>query len=158
MPLFEHNYVAVTPEGKSSGVPPSAVLAGAGPLLQVAIAVTPEHAAQLSKDGKEPPKPISGYALIDTGASITAVDEGVCQKLGLPSTGVVSMTHAGGDETRSCYPIQLLFPGTPIPPLTNPRVVSCRMGGNYLLLFGRDLLSGIRMVYNDPAGRIELAY
>lgn len=159
MPLYEQNYEGVKSRGgERAAVPPSSVLLQMGPLLQVAISVTPEHAKRLSHDGAKPPDPITGYALIDTGASITAVDEGVCQQLGLSSTGVVKMSHAGGEEERMCYPIQVIFPGSPFPAMTNPRVVSCTLGNGHLLLFGRDLLSRIRMVYNGPAGRVELAF
>jgi len=90
MPLFEHNYEVVwqSPDGKTKKrIPPQLVLRQAGPLLQVAISVTPEHAKKLSQEGVKPPEPIQGSALIDTGASITAVDEGVCQRLGLTPTG-----------------------------------------------------------------------
>jgi predicted aspartyl protease len=126
--------------------------------LQVVISVTPQHADALAAKGEQPPKPLLGHALIDTGASITAVDEDVCRKLGLFSTGVVKMKHAGGADSRMCYPVQISFPGTPLPQFSNPRAVSCALGGPHILLFGRDLLASLRFVYNGPAGRIEVAF
>ena len=164
MPLFERSYEGVlrSPDGKTKErIPPHIILQRTGPLLEVKISVTPEHQKKLAEQGTSPPEAIQGFALIDTGASITAVDEGVCEQLGLTPTGRVKLHHATGTEDRSCYPIQIFFPGTALPPMGNPQAVSCKLEGGQprlLLLFGRDLLSRMRMVYHGPAGRIELAF
>lgn len=160
MPLFEHQFSAIGQghDGKRVRLSPQSTLARFGPVLQVAISITPEHAERLSELGEQPPAPISGLALIDTGASITAVDEEVCLKLGLPATGTVIMSHAAGNEERACYPIQVMFPGSPLPPLASPKVVSCKLHSPQILLLGRDLLAMLRLVYHGPAGRIELAF
>ena len=163
MPLFEHNYTGVvrSPDGKTTRRLSSEwLLRVTGPVLKVSITVTPEHAEKLSHAEGKPPKAVEGFALIDTGASVTAVDEGVCEQLGVTPTGIVKLSHAVGTEERPCYPIQVFFPGTALPPLSNPQAVSCKLGGEQqtILLFGRDLLSQMRMVYHGPAGRIELAF
>lgn len=164
MPLFERNYEGVlqSPDGKTKErISPHIILQRTGPLLEVLISVTPEHKQKLAEQGAKPPEAIQGFALIDTGASITAVDEGVCEQLGLTPTGRIKLSHATGTEDRSCYPVQIFFPGTPLPPMGNPQTVSCKLGDGQPrihLLFGRDLLSRLRMVYHGPAGRIELAF
>jgi len=163
MPLFEHEYFerSRSPDGKSLPIRSAAFLQRMGPVLQVVVSVTKEHAEKLAKQAQPVPEAVAGFALIDTGASITAVDEGVCQKLRLAPTGVVTMSHAGGTERRSCYPVQIVFPGTQLSPLANPMVVSFKpveAPQRYVLLFGRDLLRNLRMVYHGPAGRIELAF
>ncbi|MEK6643084.1 MAG: hypothetical protein AABZ08_04190 [Planctomycetota bacterium] len=112
----------------------------------------------MAERGAEVPSPISGLALIDTGASITAVDENVCRHLNLAPTDSILMSHAGGQETRECFPVQIMFPGTPLPPVANPRVVSCKLDAPQILLLGRDLLSLMKFVYNGPQGRIEIAF
>jgi len=163
MPLFEIQYGGKTQgaDGKPQVVPPAVVLQHMGPFLQVAVAVHPQHAEKLITQGQQPPEAVTGMALIDTGASITAVDEAVCQKLGLTPTGVIPMSHAGGSEQRNCYSIQILFPGSPLPSVTIPLAASCNLGAGtqpYIVLFGRNLLARLKMVYNGPAGRIELAF
>jgi hypothetical protein len=88
------------------------------------------------------------------------VDESVCQKLGLAPTGEMLMGHAGGAEKRLCYPIQIVFPQMPMPPLICPTAASVNLSGgkqSYILLLGRDLLMRMRLVYNGPMGRIEIS-
>jgi predicted aspartyl protease len=100
-------------------------------------------------------------AIIDTGATATAVDEEVCRKLGLQATGTVKTAHAGGSEVRACYPIEISFPGTPFSPFTIPRAMSVNLQFGktpYILLFGRDLLAKMKFVYNGLAGRFEIAF
>jgi predicted aspartyl protease len=163
MPLFEIQYggKAQEADSKSQVVPPAVVLQHVGPLLHVAVAVHPQHAERLITQGQQPPEAVTGLALIDTGASITAVDEAVCRKLGLTPTSVVPMSHAGGSEQRNCYSIQILFPGAPLPPITIPLAASCNLSAGlqpYIVLLGRNLLARMKMVYNGPRGRIEIAF
>jgi hypothetical protein len=163
MPLFEHQFQTVNTEvdGKPVSVPPAFGLRGYGPALPVTISATPEYVEALTAAGTLPPAPIQGFALIDTGASITMVDESVCQTLGLQPTGFEKMAHVGGLDERACYPVQITFPNTPFSePILAPRVVSADLkygDPHYLLLFGRDLLSWMKFVYNGPAGRFEIA-
>lgn len=111
--------------------------------------------------GLSTPLPIIGLAIIDTGATATAVDEEVCRRLGLQPTGMMKTAHAGGPEIRACYPIQVAFPNTPLPSVTIPRAMSVNLQfgeGPYILLFGRDLLRNMKFVYNGFAGRFEIAF
>ena len=99
--------------------------------------------------------------MVDTGASVTAVDEGVCRQLGIKPTDQMKTAHAGGEEVRACYPVQITFPGSPLPSFTSPRTlcVDLQFGKSpYVLLVGRDLLARLKYVYNGPAGRIEIAF
>jgi hypothetical protein len=165
MPIFEsHIQVRVQrPEsdGKVLMMPPQHALQHAGPILQVTVSPTKQHIDALISQGQTPPEAIPGYAIIDTGASMTAVDEDVCRRLGLQPTGSQKTAHAGGPDIRACYPIQVSFPGTPLPSFSTPRAMSVNLQFGktpYILLFGRDLLARIKFVYNGPAGRIGLAF
>jgi len=163
MPLFEYQYVgeARLPDGRIVRLPPARGLWEKGPVLQVAISVTNELTAKLASEGKHAPQPVTGFALIDTGASLTAVDETVCRRLELVPTSTILISHAGGSEDRPCYPIQVLFPGTPIRPVIIARACSVSLAAgkqSYILLLGRDFLSRYKMVYHGPAGRIELDF
>jgi len=146
MPIFEHSYRGdiATPDGKKVKAPRGFILQQVGPFLQVTISQTKQHIEAVTRKGETIVSPISGLALIDTGASSTAVDESVCKKLGLSPTGQMTTAHAGGSEVRPCYPIQIIFPGTPLPAVTSARAMSVNLQfgkSPLVLLFGRDLLS-----------------
>ncbi|NLV44454.1 MAG: hypothetical protein GXY07_08130 [Candidatus Hydrogenedentes bacterium] len=163
MPLFEHRmqFAQSTKEGKNIPIPPAQSLHVLGPVLQVVVSPTEEHIRALNQRGELPPQPVTGLALIDTGATATAVDEEVCRKLGLKPTGSMKTAHAGGPEERACYPIAISFPNTPFPAISTPTAMSVNLQFGktpYILLFGRDLLVRIKFVYNGPAGRFEMAY
>ena len=163
MPVFErqYNYQNKRPEAKPVHIPPAQVLQKIGPVLEVLIAPTPQMIQNVMESGETPPSAVSGLAIIDTGATVTAVDESICRNLGLKPTGAAKTSHAGGSEMRACYPIQITFPGTPLPSITNPRTMSVNLQFGqtpFALLLGRDVLMKLRFVYNGPAGRIEIAF
>lgn len=163
MPVFEGNYNATGrgPDGESVALSPQQALAQLGPILHVSISPTPDYIAALGEQPEGVPDPVTGIALIDTGATKTAVDEKVCKHLRLPAVGVVRMSHAAGSEMRNVYAIQMTFPGTPLPSmvLTSASSVDLSGGGQpYILLIGRDILQNLKMTYNGPRGRLELAF
>ena len=106
MPTVEFNFAlqATTPEGKQVSLSPRTRLQ-----LMVAcigVIISPPNTKSAPATGKDLlPESVDGLALIDTGAATTAVDESVCQKLGLAPTGEMLMGHAGGAEKRLCYPL-----------------------------------------------------
>ncbi len=72
-------------------------------------------ARQLLQQGKTLPQPVSGLALIDTGASTTCIDEDAARTLGLPVTNVVTVASASHSAARSnVYPAQIEVIGLPI--------------------------------------------
>jgi predicted aspartyl protease len=163
MPVVEMNFGGEAKrEGKVSRLSGRDALSFLGPTLTVAISIPPEYQAKLQSTGLPIPSPVVGNALIDTGASKTAVDENVCLKLGLKPTSVIKMAHAGGAENRYCYPILIqLLVGISIAPILIPIAASVNLNVGkqpHILLIGRDFLSNIRMVYNGPMGRIELIF
>lgn len=163
MPVFEHQYRgdANGPDGQKMRLPNHAALQRTGPILQVVISPTRQHLDSLAENNKAIPQPVSGFALIDTGATSTAVDESVCRELNISPTGAARTAHAGGSEIRQCYPIQVSFPGSGLPSTVIPTAMSVNLQFGkkpYVLLLGRDLLSRLRLVYNGPMGRIEVAF
>jgi predicted aspartyl protease len=163
MSVFEINYGGEGRNAAGEQIRLSAqqVLFRLGPTIRVTVGPTKEFIASCMSAGMEPPDPVSGVGLIDTGALYTAVDESVCTRLMLQPTGRVLMAHAGGTEWRYCYPIQVMFPGTPLPPRLCPKAASVHLqdgGSPHILLIGRDILSQLRLVYNGPKGRIEIAF
>lgn len=148
--------------GKAVTIPPSRLIQHVGPVLPVFIMPSPQHIAAVTRASQNPPSPVQGVALIDTGASVTMVDESICRSMGLQPTGFARLSHAvGASDNRPCYAIQISFPNTPLAkPLFHPKVVSGNLQfGNpkYSLLLGRDLMTNMKFVYNGFAGRFEIA-
>src|SRR5262245_66063893 len=91
-----------------------------GALLQVQIEVPPVLAQSFEKAGRPIPAPISGVALIDTGATRTAVDLRVQKALEIQAVGKVGIATAGGRRQMPRFPgsRSLAGPELPTGPLT----------------------------------------
>lgn len=149
---------AQTPDGHVIPIPASVALQLRGPVVQASISVAESMAKELLQQGKELPAPKTGPALSDTGASITCVDDGAAQELGLPPIDVVSLCSAshGGTEAN-VYPVQILIPELGIS-LQAPRAVGAALAVQGLLvLIGRDVLQRCTLFYNGPMGQITLS-
>ncbi|MGC8544281.1 MAG: aspartyl protease family protein [Vulcanisaeta sp.] len=103
-------------------------------------------------------------ALIDTGASITAVDKGVLNKLGYPPYGTINLTTAGGTAAVPMYLVKLtLFSNVPSViariVLDNISVAAVDLATQqYKALIGRDVLRNILLIYDGAAGQITVTY
>jgi len=107
-------------------------------------------------------------ALIDTGASVTGVDENVLSQLGYPPIGVASLATPSGVSQTEVYMVRLVIPSQidpHFPPniprivIDNVRVIAVKLGGQpYKVLLGRDVLSKMVMIYNGPHALITLGY
>src|SRR5207249_10003455 len=100
-----------------AGQPSPDGLQAAGPLLPIAVAVHPILAHQLGGQGAAPPAPVGGVGLIDTGASVSAVDAAVVRQLGIPPIGTINVGTAAGAQPQAQHPASSRFPGTGPPPL-----------------------------------------
>lgn len=146
------------PDGTTFLVPSSAVLMQRGPVVQVTISVGQQIASQVLQTGGTLPSPVSGLALIDTGANMTCVDEAAAQKLQLPAIDVVKVASAShASIEQNVYPIQIEVVGLPIT-VNAPRAVGAALEPQgILVLIGRDVLQHMVLVYNGPAGSISLS-
>jgi hypothetical protein len=140
------------------------LLAHNGPIIQVQIEVPSALAQSLQRANTAIPNPIDGFALIDTGASITSVDVTVFAQLGVNPNGIANVGTAGGPQQQSTYPARLLFPGTTLPSTDHARTLGCNLTGQTVLggkkiiaLVGRDLLSRCVFIYNGSAGMWSLS-
>lgn len=104
------------------------------------------------------PAPISGWGLIDTGASSTCIDEGEAQKLGLPAIDVVPMASASHSLTMAnVYALSIEIAGLPIA-INVPRAIGAALSSQgLLLLIGRDLLRHCTLFYNGLTGEITIS-
>ena len=158
MPIFHRNFVHQdSSEGARTSNPEH--LANVGPRLPVQIGITETLASTYAEQGQEIPAPIDGYALFDTGASRTCVDEGVLTSLGLLPVERIGMATPSGLGEASIYTCALYFPGYPLPDLDPSFVAGVQLQGqDYLALIGRDILSDMILIYDGPGARITFAF
>ncbi len=144
--------------GNKYPVHPKIVLSAKGPVIQVSIGIEEIFAQQLIQQGKQIPELKSGLALIDTGASITCIDETFAVDLGLPVIDKAMMSSASHDATeKNVYPILIQFIGVPIK-LNVDRAIGATLNNQGIIaLVGRDVLKEFTMFYNGIAGEITLS-
>ena len=95
-----------TQDGKIVPIPPALALQQRGPVVQVSVSLHESFAKALVQQGKPLPQPVTGWALLDTGASNTCIDDEAAQQLQLPVIDVGSMCSASHAKTPSnIYPI-----------------------------------------------------
>jgi predicted aspartyl protease len=126
-----------------------------GPIVQVTASIDQNAAKVLLAQGKTVPNK-AGFALIDTGASNTCIDEQAARDLGLPVIDVGSMQSAS-HEKHPCniYPVQIV---TPVVTLNSMRTMGANLGSQGLLiLIGRDVLAVCTLFYNGPSGQFTLS-
>jgi len=126
--------------------------------LQVTVTIEENAGKGLLAQGKPLPTPKSGFALIDTGASNTCIDDKAAQELGLPIIDVGRMTSAS-HEKHPCnvYPIQINVVG--FMNLNVPRAMGAALAAQGLLaLIGRDVLARCTLFYNGPTSEITLSF
>jgi hypothetical protein len=136
----------------------------AGPLLDVFITVSAPRQAALQQAGQPVPAPQIARALIDTGASITAVDPAITTALGLTPTGQTTIhtpsTAAEIPHTCNTYDIHLTLshPALSFYISALPVIQSNLHHQGIQALIGRDVLSNCLLVYDGRAGTCVLAF
>ncbi|MGK2966126.1 MAG: retropepsin-like aspartic protease [Tepidiformaceae bacterium] len=114
----------------------------------------------LTQSGQPLPPAQVGLAIIDTGATMTAVHEPSLVALGLQPVNTVQMGTANGQVTQNVYAARIFFPTTgwnlelqqvvgsnlagQIIPLNPPQPMIC--------LLGRNTLRGWVLTWNGPGG------
>lgn len=160
MPIYNRGYRDANGHDNPAG------LHMLGPVDQVEIHV-PDAIAKVLSDSNLPiPPPQVGLALIDTGATFTAVHEPALQALGLNPVGVVQTGTANGPIQQSQYPAKMSLPGMGFAVGLN-QVTGCNLSNQtipmetgpaqLIALIGRDILKNCVLTYNGPAGFWSLA-
>ena len=159
MPILHVQYDAQgkTPSGQTVQLPPTVALLQGGPLVQVIIGVAQSLAQQLVQQGHTVPQPVTGLAMIDTGAT-TCIDDQLAQNLKLPVIDVVQMTSASHAATQqNVYPIQIEIVGSPVK-INVPRAMGANLTPQGIVaLIGRDYLQHCTLFYNGVGGAITIA-
>lgn len=156
MPIFK---VKLLSQGQQP-IPPNnkALLQARGPVVQVQIEVPLALSKQLAASGTAVPQPVAGWALLDTGATSTAVDDSVVSSLGVMPIGVAQVGTAGGPTTHPVYPIRLQIQGVGLA-IDFGRVTGAPLKGMGLVaLIGRDVLSNMILIYDGPSSEFTLTF
>ena len=156
-----HNRYILEPNG--DGSPGGLVQMGA--FHSIEIHVPPQIADLLTAQGQPVPPPQSEVAIIDTGATFTAVHEPLLQALGLHPIGVVNTGTANGPVQQNTYAARVVLPvegitgdihsltgvnlANQIVPLNPPQPL--------IALLGRDFLQRMVLIWNGPAGMWTLS-
>jgi hypothetical protein len=143
-------------------------LAETGAIIQVTVGIPPALEQCCLKNNLAIPTPMAGYALIDTGASSSAVDEKIFTDFGVQPIDHIKMsTPHTKDQWSFIYPAKIQFPGlnlTNEAMLESLRVVGCELrwttfdNKEIVMLLGRDILRYFLMVYNGVQSDVTLAY
>lgn len=136
-----------------------------GPLVQMMIGVSLARSLALRAAGAPVPQHVSGRGLLDTGASISAIDRRVAQQLGLaatgytfihtPSTGVQPHLAALFDVSFS-----IVMDKQQVHPLPTSFLVieSDFATQGFSALIGRDVLGRALFLYHGQANMMSLAF
>ena len=154
MPIFSRHWLG--PDGR----PDVERLRQQGPALTVEIAVPSDlDSAEQGRDPSRLRRHV-GLALVDTGASVTSVDEAPLQALGLQPTTVRDVaTPSSVRVAQPVYACVLSFPGTPLPAIPFTEVVASNLAGfGVAVLIGRDFLADCQLIYNGLEGFWTLAF
>lgn len=163
MPVYRFQFNR--PNEKNIPSPDPEALRSTGPCIPVVIAIPSALARRFEREDRLIPDPEHGYAMVDTGASMTSVDRRIFERLQLFPVGRTPVTTAGGQQPQSKYPGRLSFPGTPLPERDFVELLGADLSGlradsgkSIIALVGRDILKDMVLVYDGKHATVTLAY
>jgi predicted aspartyl protease len=132
-------------------------LLGVGPTIQVIVGLHP--AAPMGGAEGTGPASRETFALIDTGATLTCIDDALAQELGLPVIDRQTCSGIGGSHDLDVYAAQIIAPGLGgLSQFGRFAGVKLADGGQaHKVLIGRSFLQSLIMVYDGRTGRVQLA-
>lgn len=141
-------------------------LSPGGPEIAAAILVSTAKEQALNDAGLAVPQPQLLRALIDTGASTSAVEPSVLSALGLSPTGEIEIhtPSTGGTAVRTpTYDVRVAIPSGRPGDLhfisETVQVIACSLAVQSIqALIGRDILSHCTLFYNGADGFFTLSY
>ena len=134
-----------------------------GPIIPVEVSVPAPLEQFLIQRNVAVPPPVSGYALIDTGAGITGIHQPVLDQLSLIPIDTIQLQTPSSIDTAFVYPTRVAFPSLQLSNVSLSRVVGNQLGwqtsqGNeVIMLLGRDLLQNCLLIYNAKSDSVTLS-
>jgi hypothetical protein len=133
-----------------------------GPVARVTIGMTENDANIVGHSGAAVPQPIYGGALIDTGATFSALDHEVIAELGLQPVGRLDVAGFDATYTQLRYEAQMVFedamPLEIVVSAAQLRRPSESPMPSYEALLGRDVLAIATLTYDGVEERVSLQF
>lgn len=143
----------------------SAPILASGAVLEVYVGVSDPRRRTMVRQGRPVPPSVHLSLLVDTGASMTLIDDAIMRSLQLPPTGSARYhTSSTNGVAQHCdqYDVSLVLGGlaTPNTLTVDPLAVIGVPFINHPFdgLLGRDVLSRVQMSWNGPTQVLELVY
>ena len=137
-----------------------------GAYFPIEVHVPTQIANVLTSQGASIPAPVTGVGLIDTGATLTCIEETILSStLQLNPIGVVNTGTANGPVQQNVYPGRIVFP-TQGWRMDIGRVVGVNLSGQFvreavpkpiIALLGRNFLERCVFIYNGTMGTWTIA-
>ena len=148
---------AVDAHGQAVLIPPQQAMQMMGPVTHVTVSLAQSMVSQLAQQGIPVPPSISGHGLIDTGASVTCIDEAAARDAGFPIIDRARMSSASHEDYLcNVYPIQVAIDGLPMSIEIERGLGASLASQGLLILIGRDLLQHGTLVYSGFTGTLTL--
>ena len=155
MPTLNFHAQATDQRGRPIAAPTA--LTQNGPLVPVTLMISDSHRQILVQQATPVPDAINGFALIDTGASTTCIDQNAAEGAGLPVIDKAMMSSAS--HARHEVPVyggKLEITGLGDGDLEY--AMDANLDGlNLIALVGRDLLQMAVLVCNGTDGSFSLS-
>jgi hypothetical protein len=128
-----------------------------GLIIDVTIDLNKVFKQVLTELGRPIPPPMITKGLIDTGCSITSIDQSIAESLNLPSQGKVKVYTAAGPSTSYAYEVGIFF-GPLLEGRPSWRVHSARLSNpQFKVLIGRDIMESWAITYNGSFGYFSIS-
>lgn len=139
-------------------------LLDSGPLIQVAIGIPAALEEFCTQKNIPIPAAVTGYALIDTGASASAVHEEILLGLGVLPIDSIPTSTPHGEGRSFVYPAKVSFPSMGIEGYRMDRLIGSSLNWKtkddkqVIMLLGRDILQYFLLIYNGRSSDVTLCY
>ncbi|MBX9846083.1 MAG: hypothetical protein K2Z80_30190 [Xanthobacteraceae bacterium] len=128
-----------------------------GPTLRVDLGFDPGYAPE--NPNARPVTQLQGsHALVDTGASISCIDNQVAVSLRLPIIDRQLVSGTAGSHEVNMYLAQVFVPELRTTYYGSFAGVNLAAGGQaHVVLLGRDMLQHVRLVYDGITGQVTIS-
>jgi predicted aspartyl protease len=97
------------------------------------------------------------HALVDTGASLSCIDNALAAALNLPVVDRVTLAGSAGAHEVNMYLGQIFVPELRTTYYGSFAGVDLAAGGqHHVVLIGRDILQHVRLVYDGHTGKVTI--
>lgn len=132
-------------------------LHGAGPVVNMGIAVGGAAEAALRRVGSAVPSPVRVVTMIDTGATNTVIRQGLAQQLNLQPVGVTYINTPSSTNVPCYeYQVRLVFPNNVIGKTI--AIEAPLQGQSIQCLIGREVLAHGVLVYIGYSNLFSLSF